>query len=136
MQQHVIEEYPPPSILFLSWCGSCSLCKMICKVTCSQTHLSCQQPWAGTHTYYAKYTAGVPKAFQGVNHARAAPYLTLHVDTILVIQSLIVNEYLEDAFPSPSLLPPTPLGRAQTRLLVDQFGVKVRCKGALHGAAL
>lgn len=48
-------------------------------------------------------------------------------------ESLICNEYVEDAFPGPSLLPPTPAGRAKARLLIDQFGAKV---GAAFGKVM
>lgn len=42
-----------------------------------------------------------------------------------VYESLVVNEYLEETHPSPPMLPQDPYGRAQARLLIDQYGQKV-----------
>ena len=36
-----------------------------------------------------------------------------------VYESTIINQYLDEAFPDPPLMPPTPLGRAQARIWLD-----------------
>ena len=42
-------------------------------------------------------------------------------DTAAVYESLICNEYLEDAFPEPALMPADPAGRAAARIVMDRF---------------
>ena len=41
---------------------------------------------------------------------------TLVHDDNVIVESTVICEYLEDVFPTPSLMPPTPYGRAQMRL--------------------
>lgn len=41
----------------------------------------------------------------------------LDADGLIIPESEVINEYLEDKFPNPPLLPRTPEGRAQVRLL-------------------
>lgn len=54
--------------------------------------------------------------------AKLSPYgkvpLLKHGDGV-VYESAIINEYLEDAFPEPALLPRDPLRRAQARIWID-----------------
>ena len=40
---------------------------------------------------------------------------TLDADGLIIAESEVINEYLEDKFPNPPLLPKTPEGRAQVR---------------------
>jgi maleylpyruvate isomerase len=49
------------------------------------------------------------------NPAELVP--TLEVGSAVLTQSLAILEYLEDAFPTPPLLPADPLGRARVRAL-------------------
>ena len=42
---------------------------------------------------------------------------TLDADGVIITESETINEYLEDKFPNPPLLPKTPEGRAQVRSL-------------------
>jgi glutathione S-transferase len=48
-------------------------------------------------------------------------------------ESLICNEFIDDAYPGPALMPPAPLARARARLLIDQFGAKF---GAAFGRVM
>jgi glutathione S-transferase len=54
--------------------------------------------------------------------ARLSPYgkvpLLKHGDGV-VYESRIINEYLEDVFPSPALMPSDPYQRAQARIWID-----------------
>ncbi|WIA42111.1 hypothetical protein OEZ86_009385 [Tetradesmus obliquus] len=44
------------------------------------------------------------------------------LDAVVVRESLVCNEYLEDKFPDPPLLPSDPVGRAAARLLTHRVG--------------
>jgi glutathione S-transferase len=43
----------------------------------------------------------------------------LRHDGASIYESSIINEYLDEVFPEPPLLPPTPLARAQARIWMD-----------------
>ncbi|KAF6252349.1 glutathione S-transferase [Scenedesmus sp. NREL 46B-D3] len=45
-------------------------------------------------------------------------------DVVSIRESLICNDYIEDAYPEPPLLPPDAVGRAAARLLVQRFSDK------------
>lgn len=61
--------------------------------------------------------------FLAVNPQGKVPALVHQPDPaaapVVVYDSTIINEYLEDAFPTPRLFPPSPALRAQARLLED-----------------
>jgi glutathione S-transferase len=52
---------------------------------------------------------------------RRAVVPTLIHDDAAVQESNIINEYLDEQFPNPPLMPPNPLGRAQVRLWTIQL---------------
>jgi glutathione S-transferase len=52
---------------------------------------------------------------------RRAVVPTLVHDDIIVQESNVINEYLDEQFPDPALMPPNPLGRAQVRLWTKQL---------------
>lgn len=58
-----------------------------------------------------------PSWFNAVSPYAKVPVLR-HGDA-LVYESRIVNEYLDEAFPAPPLLPLTPAARAQARVWID-----------------
>jgi glutathione S-transferase len=45
----------------------------------------------------------------------------LEEDTFVLPESAVIDEYLEERYPDPALLPPDPGGRAAARLLVFRF---------------
>jgi glutathione S-transferase len=58
-----------------------------------------------------------PPWFRTVSPYGKVPLLRHGMGT--VYESGIINQYLDEAFPEPPLLPPTPLGRAQARIWMD-----------------
>jgi len=42
-------------------------------------------------------------------------------DTFVLSESAVIDEYLEERYPEPALLPPDPGGRAAARLLISRF---------------
>ena len=70
------------------------------------------------------YTAVVPEnknedpEFGRLNPFRMTPVLVLE-DGRSVYESTVLNEYLEDAYPEPPMLPQDPFERARIRMLED-----------------
>lgn len=56
-------------------------------------------------------------AYRAVNPAALVPALDLGTGAAALTQSLAILEYLEEAHPTPALLPPDALGRARVRAL-------------------
>ena len=69
--------------------------------------------WTGEHLSLRAFDHLQPK-FLALNPAGLVPVLVDHGS--MVTESRIINEYLEDAYPQPSLLPATPAARARMRL--------------------
>jgi glutathione S-transferase len=64
-----------------------------------------------------------PASLRRLNPRNRVPVL-VH-DDVVVPESAVVNEYLEELFPEPRLLPDDPAGRARVRRLIvafDDFG--------------
>jgi glutathione S-transferase len=57
-------------------------------------------------------------AFGKLNPFRLTPVLVLE-DGRTIYESTVVNEYLEDAYPSPAMLPKDPYERARVRMIED-----------------
>jgi maleylpyruvate isomerase len=59
--------------------------------------------------------------FSAVNPQRQVPVLELAEggETIRLVQSMAIIEYLDERFPEPPLLPPSAQGRAQVRALAE-----------------
>jgi len=60
-------------------------------------------------------------AYQAINPRGAVPAI-VH-DGVILTESTVICEYLDDAFPGPALKPPTPVGQARMRMwtkLVDE----------------
>ena len=66
-------------------------------------------------------------------------------DGVALYESAIINEYLDDVFPSPALMPQDPLARAQIRIwidycdnrfLTDYYALMRNQDGASHGELL
>jgi len=57
-------------------------------------------------------------AFARLNPFRLTPVLEME-DGRTIYESTVINEYVEDAFPDPAMLPRDPYGRARVRLLED-----------------
>lgn len=79
-----------------------------------------------TKSRIAIYDKGLHIEITGIpgNNLKAPEYLKLNplgkipvldADGIIIAESEVINEYLEDKFPSPPLLPKTAEGRAQVR---------------------
>jgi glutathione S-transferase len=49
----------------------------------------------------------------------------LEEDTFVLPESDVINEYLEDRYPEPALLPADPAARARVRLAIERFGVNL-----------
>ncbi len=69
--------------------------------------------WTSEHLSLRAFDHLQPK-FLALNPAGLVPVLVDH--GTMVTESRIINEYLEDAYPQPSLLPATPEARARMRL--------------------
>jgi len=63
-----------------------------------------------------------PDWFEAVSPYSKVPVL-LHGD-VRVYESSIINEYLDETFPDPPLMPSDPAGRAQARIWIDYDNVK------------
>jgi len=59
--------------------------------------------------------APIPAEYAKVNPLGKTP--ALDVDGLLIPESEVINEYLEDKYPTPPLLPKSPEGRAKVRIL-------------------
>ena len=57
-------------------------------------------------------------AFLRLNPFRLTPVLELE-NGATIYESTVINEYLEDAFPEPAMLPKDPLERARIRMIED-----------------
>ena len=60
-----------------------------------------------------------PESLRRLNPRNRVPVL-VH-DDVVVPESAVVNEYLEEVFPEPRLLPADPAGRARVRRLIVAF---------------
>ena len=49
----------------------------------------------------------------------------LEEDGVVIPESVVLNEFLEERYPEPSLLPPDPAERAFARLLVERFSANL-----------
>ena len=63
-----------------------------------------------------------PAWFEAISPYSKVPVLKRGDDVIY--ESSIINEYLEDAYPEPALLPADPGGRARARIWIDFSNVK------------
>ncbi len=63
-----------------------------------------------------------PDWFEAASPYSKVPVL-IHGD-VRVYESAIINEYLNEAFPEPPMMPATPAGRAQARIWIDYDNVK------------
>jgi glutathione S-transferase len=76
-----------------------------------------ESPWSRATLWGPK-----PQEFLEASHQGEVPALV--VDGQAIVDSTVINEYLEDAFPEPALMPADPLGRAECRMwedMADQF---------------
>ena len=74
-------------------------------------------PWSRANLWGPK-----PPEFLAANHKGEVP--ALEVAGGAIIESTIINEYLEDAFPTPALMPSAAMARAACRMwedMADQF---------------
>lgn len=85
--------------------------------TCSQKVRLClaekSLAWTGEHLSLRAFDHLQPK-FLALNPAGLVPVLVDH--GTMVTESRIINEYLEDVYPQPALVPATPAARARMRL--------------------
>lgn len=63
----------------------------------------------------------MPEWYRALSPNQKVPLLELD-DGQLVWESAIIGEYLEEAYPTPALLPEQPMQRARYRLALDQLG--------------
>ncbi|WP_437955440.1 glutathione S-transferase family protein [Sorangium sp. So ce119] len=87
---------------------------------CMQAHAK------GLKFELSRAALGTPE-FQRMNPLRKMP--VLEHDGFFLPESLVICEYLEDAFPTPSLLGATPEARARVRLVVRT--VDLYCGGVM-----
>lgn len=59
-------------------------------------------------------------AFARLNPIRKTPVLALE-DGRAIYESTVINEYVEEAYPQPAMLPKDPFERARVRLIEDTF---------------
>ena len=85
--------------------------------TCSQKVRLCLAEkglaWTGEHLSLRAFDHLRPE-FLALNPAGLVPVLIDHGS--MVTESRVINEYLEDAYPQPSLMPAAPAARARMRL--------------------
>jgi glutathione S-transferase len=74
-----------------------------------------------------------PKDFLEVSPYGLVPAL-VDGETV-VYESAIINEYLEEKFPEPPLMPSDPAGRARVRIWIDFCNTKLgeAARGVVHG---
>jgi glutathione S-transferase len=74
-----------------------------------------------------------PRDFLEVSPYGLVPAL-VDGDTV-VYESAIINEYIEDKFPNPPLMPPDPAGKARVRIWIDFCNTKLgeAARGVVHG---
>ncbi len=72
-----------------------------------------EMPWTKERLWEPK-----PEAFLKVSPRGQVPVLI--DDGFIVYDSTVINEYLEDRFPAPALIPGDPLQKAQCRLWEDE----------------
>ncbi len=75
-------------------------------------------PFERVHIDVMKGDQNTPE-FRRLNPLGRVPVL-IDGETVLY-ESWVINEYLEERFPEPPLMPPDPAGRARVRLLIHYF---------------
>ena len=75
-----------------------------------------QLPWEPIHVNLRAGENKTPE-FLALNPYGKVPVLL--AEGAIIYESTVVNEYLEDRFPDPPLMPRDPLGRAEVRLWED-----------------
>ncbi|MDP6843801.1 MAG: glutathione S-transferase N-terminal domain-containing protein [Rhodospirillales bacterium] len=98
--------------LYHFWSSTCSRRVRICLA-------EKQIEWQSRHVDIAKKMEQLEPWYQKLNANGVVP--TIDHDGNLVIESNIIIQYLDEAFPGPSLTPEDPLKRARMRELFDRF---------------
>jgi len=98
--------------LYHFWTSTCSKRVRICLA-------EKQIEWQSHHVDIAKKMEHLEPWYKKLNPNGVVP--TLDHDGQIIIESNVIIQYLDEAFPGPSLTPADPLARAKMRLMLDTF---------------
>ncbi len=107
-----------------------SVCAQKVRLALDEKHI----PWEARYVNLMKQEHLTP-AFLKVNPRGVVPVL-VHDDAV-IIESTVILEYIEDAFPEPTLRPASPVGRARMRVWtkIPDDGLHVACASVTYAAA-